>query len=186
MLSGETWAYDIIMQETYETVLFGKILFSYFYMFQLDIDPKKYFENVLTWNKKEMESTLLSRGRPFSRFKWSMSPTAINAYYSPDSNKIGKLAVVLDWNLIQSTLIGRMAFLHPWNFIITHCSCLVSYTSRNYETKILSFSTSTVSMKHAHILHIYPLLPGWRGGGETQSHGESLICFYRYVTLKKL
>ncbi|KAL9971395.1 hypothetical protein ACROYT_G023915 [Oculina patagonica] len=54
----------------------------------LEIDPKNFFGNVLAWHKLVMESTLLSRGQPFSRSSWDMPPSAINAYYSPNFNKI--------------------------------------------------------------------------------------------------
>lgn len=35
-----------------------------------------------------MKNTLLVRGKPLNRLQWDMRPTEINAYYSPNNNKI--------------------------------------------------------------------------------------------------
>ena len=40
-----------------------------------------------------MENTIVARGRVMSRYRWGMRPTEINAYYSPQSNKIGEFTL---------------------------------------------------------------------------------------------
>ena len=42
-----------------------------------------------------MKNTLLTRGSVMSRYSWDMRPTEINAYYSPQSNKIGEYEFLL-------------------------------------------------------------------------------------------
>lgn len=58
------------------------------YFSGLKSDPKGFFQNRLREQRIRMENTLLSRGSVMSRYRWEMRPTEINAYYSPQSNKI--------------------------------------------------------------------------------------------------
>ncbi|KAJ7393583.1 Endothelin-converting enzyme 2 [Desmophyllum pertusum] len=58
------------------------------YFSGLKADPKNIFKNRLTENKIRMKNTLLARGSPVNRYRWDMKSTEINAYYSPQSNKI--------------------------------------------------------------------------------------------------
>lgn len=54
----------------------------------MTVDPKRLFQNRLVEKGIRMKNTLLFRGNPQSRFEWEMRPTEINAYYSPNGNKI--------------------------------------------------------------------------------------------------
>ena len=64
---------------------------NYFiFSFQLKSDPKRFFQNRLNEQKIRMENTLQSIGSVMSRYRWEMRPTQINAYYSPQNNKIGE------------------------------------------------------------------------------------------------
>jgi len=58
------------------------------YFSGLKSDPKKFFQNRLNEQKLRMKNTLQARGSVMSRYRWDMRPTEINAYYSPQSNKI--------------------------------------------------------------------------------------------------
>ena len=62
----------------------------------MKVDPERFFENRLNEVGLRMKNTLLIRGHPINRFQWDMRPTEINAYYSPNSNKIGKSTTMLD------------------------------------------------------------------------------------------
>ena len=67
-----------------------------FFFLQLEANPKTFFNNRLMENKIRMKNTLAARGQPPSRFRWDMLPTESNAYYSVESNKIGKWYVALE------------------------------------------------------------------------------------------
>ncbi|CAH3030835.1 unnamed protein product [Porites evermanni] len=58
------------------------------YFAGLQVDPKNFFENRLRESGLRMKNTLLIRGKPLNRLQWDMRPTEINAYYSPNHNKI--------------------------------------------------------------------------------------------------
>ena len=49
-----------------------------------------------------MKNTLLLRGKPLNRLQWDMRPTEINAYYSPNNNKIGGLIIMNCYKLIRN------------------------------------------------------------------------------------
>ena len=71
-------------------------------LLQLQVDPKKLFENRLRESGLRMKTTLLIRGKPLNRFQWDMRPTEINAYYSPNNNKIGELTIMNCCKLIRN------------------------------------------------------------------------------------
>ena len=73
-------------------------------IFQLKSDPKKFFQNRLKEQKIRMKNSLASRGSVMSRYRWEMRPTEINAYYSPQSNKIGEYMFTLnDYIVVRHT-----------------------------------------------------------------------------------
>ena len=71
-----------------------------FVLLQLQVDPKNFFENRLRESGLRMKNTLLVRGKPLNRLQWDMRPTEINAYYSPNNNKIGGLIIMNCYKLV--------------------------------------------------------------------------------------
>ena len=71
-------------------------------LLQLQVDPKNFFENRLRESGLRMKNTLLIRGKPLNRLQWDMRPTEINAYYSPNHNKIGGLIIMNCYKLTRN------------------------------------------------------------------------------------
>ncbi|XP_054153323.1 neprilysin-1-like [Oppia nitens] len=69
------------------------------YYKELIIDVKKsYLQSIINydfWSTKKMWIKLSENNKNRSEIEWSMSPTEINAYYSPDINRITFLAGIL-------------------------------------------------------------------------------------------
>lgn len=54
----------------------------------LDIDPKKYFDNNVKVNIYNLRMNLEKLDEPVDKLKWGMTPPTVNAYYTPTKNQI--------------------------------------------------------------------------------------------------
>lgn len=54
----------------------------------LDVDPKKYFENNVKANIFNLKKNLENLDKPVNKTKWGMTPSTVNAYYTPTKNQI--------------------------------------------------------------------------------------------------
>lgn len=54
----------------------------------LDIDPKKYFDNNVKVNIYNLRTNLEKLDQPVDKSKWGMTPPTVNAYYTPTKNQI--------------------------------------------------------------------------------------------------
>jgi putative endopeptidase len=61
----------------------------------VNIEPGKYFENVMAASIHEFKENLDKIGKPVDRGEWHMTPQTINAYYSPNMNEIVFPAAIL-------------------------------------------------------------------------------------------
>ena len=61
------------------------------FIWQLEVNSKNHFQNVLNNRLVRMNNTLRARGQVPSKRTWGMRPTEVNAYYDNLHNKIGML-----------------------------------------------------------------------------------------------
>lgn len=54
----------------------------------LEIDPNNYFENNVKLNVFNLKKNLEKLDQPVNKTKWGMTPTTVNAYYTPTKNQI--------------------------------------------------------------------------------------------------
>ena len=68
-----------------------------------------------------MKNTLLLRGKPLNRLQWDMRPTEINAYYSPNNNKIGGLIIMNCYKLIGNDASWMISDeRQAWDILLIH------------------------------------------------------------------
>jgi membrane metallo-endopeptidase-like protein 1 len=54
----------------------------------LEIDPKKYFDNNIKLNTYNLKKNLERLDQSVNKTRWSMSPPTVNAYYTPTKNQV--------------------------------------------------------------------------------------------------
>ncbi|XP_061380294.1 endothelin-converting enzyme homolog isoform X1 [Danaus plexippus] len=55
---------------------------------ELDVRPNKYFENNIAFNTYSLKHDLRKLDKPVNKTKWGMTPSTVNAYYTPTKNQI--------------------------------------------------------------------------------------------------
>lgn len=64
---------------------------------KVNIDKKKYFENIIAADKNDFEFEMSQLGKPVDKTLWGMTPPTINAYYNPVNNEIVFPAGILQY-----------------------------------------------------------------------------------------
>ncbi|KAI5636454.1 peptidase family m13 domain-containing protein [Phthorimaea operculella] len=54
----------------------------------LIVKPNEYFENNINFNKYSLKNDLQKLDQPVNKTKWGMTPSTVNAYYTPTKNQI--------------------------------------------------------------------------------------------------
>lgn len=80
---------------------------------ELTIDPKKYFDNNIKVTIFNMKKNLEKLDQPVNKTRWDMTPSTVNAYYTPTKNQIAFPAGILqmpfyDINNPRSLNFGAM------------------------------------------------------------------------------
>lgn len=55
---------------------------------ELVVKPNEYFENNIAYNMYSLKNDLLKLDKPVNKSKWGMTPSTVNAYYTPTKNQI--------------------------------------------------------------------------------------------------
>lgn len=55
---------------------------------ELDVKPNEYFENNIAYNVFSLKNDLKKLDKPVNKSKWGMTPSTVNAYYTPTKNQI--------------------------------------------------------------------------------------------------
>ncbi|XP_075986986.1 M13 family metallopeptidase neprilysin 3 isoform X2 [Anticarsia gemmatalis] len=55
---------------------------------ELEVKPNKYFENNIAFNVFSLMNDLKKLDKPVNKTKWGMTPSTVNAYYTPTKNQI--------------------------------------------------------------------------------------------------
>ncbi|XP_026317208.1 endothelin-converting enzyme homolog isoform X2 [Hyposmocoma kahamanoa] len=55
---------------------------------ELEVHPNRYFENNINFNKYSLKKDLRKLDQPVNKTKWGMTPSTVNAYYTPTKNQI--------------------------------------------------------------------------------------------------
>ncbi|XP_049881763.1 endothelin-converting enzyme homolog isoform X2 [Pectinophora gossypiella] len=55
---------------------------------ELEVKPNEYFENNINFNKYSLRNDLKKLDQPVNKTKWGMTPSTVNAYYTPTKNQI--------------------------------------------------------------------------------------------------
>lgn len=54
----------------------------------LTVKPNEYFENNIAFNLFSLKNDLIKLDKPVNKTKWGMTPSTVNAYYTPTKNQI--------------------------------------------------------------------------------------------------
>ncbi|CAH0764829.1 unnamed protein product [Diatraea saccharalis] len=54
----------------------------------LEVKPNEYFQNNIAFNKFSLTNDLKKLDQPVNKTKWGMTPSTVNAYYTPTKNQI--------------------------------------------------------------------------------------------------
>ncbi|PZC81626.1 hypothetical protein B5X24_HaOG212332 [Helicoverpa armigera] len=55
---------------------------------ELEVKPNEYFENNIAFNVFSLKNDLNKLDKPVNKTKWGMTPSTVNAYYTPTKNQI--------------------------------------------------------------------------------------------------
>ncbi|XP_072945939.1 endothelin-converting enzyme homolog [Epargyreus clarus] len=55
---------------------------------ELEVKPNEYFENNIAFNVFSLKNDLKKLDQPVNKTKWGMTPSTVNAYYTPTKNQI--------------------------------------------------------------------------------------------------
>ncbi|CAH2060687.1 unnamed protein product, partial [Iphiclides podalirius] len=55
---------------------------------ELEVQPNEYFENNIAFNVFSLKNDLKKLDQPVNKTKWGMTPSTVNAYYTPTKNQI--------------------------------------------------------------------------------------------------
>ncbi|CAG5037602.1 unnamed protein product [Parnassius apollo] len=55
---------------------------------ELEVKPNQYFENNIAFNIFSLKNDLMKLDQPVNKTKWGMTPSTVNAYYTPTKNQI--------------------------------------------------------------------------------------------------